>query len=155
MPLDGIEGTDERRWQQQLLDNGLAHSTVGTIHKILQMMLDDAVVDRYLPANPVHLPARRRRSRRQRGPRTEQLWAKPEEALRVAENASILSGPWAATLIITAAWTGMRWGEVVGMHRRFLRGDVYVIDDHEVELHEEDDGTLWLGPPKGYEGREV
>src|SRR5206468_169394 len=52
-------------------------------------------------------------------------------------------------LVITAAWTGCRWGELAGLHRDNvdLRRGVIVIDPLVGALHES--GSMrWLGPPK-------
>jgi integrase len=52
-------------------------------------------------------------------------------------------------LIVTAAWTGTRWGEIAGLQRdnTHLDDGVIVIDRHAGGLHES--GTrMWLGPPK-------
>jgi integrase len=51
--------------------------------------------------------------------------------------------------MITAAWTGARWGELTGLQRinTHLGDGVIVIDPDIGALHEVD-GTLELGPPK-------
>ncbi|MEV7046619.1 site-specific integrase [Amycolatopsis sp. NPDC051061] len=61
----------------------------------------------------------------------------------------MLGGPIARLLVITAAWTGCRWGELAGLHRDNvdLRRGVLVIDPLVGALHES--GSMrWLGPPK-------
>ncbi|NIH79662.1 hypothetical protein [Amycolatopsis viridis] len=45
------------------------------------------------------------------------MWATPEQVVAIAAQASALVGLWAGLLIITAAWTGARWGELIGLHR--------------------------------------
>ena len=47
------------------------------------------------------------------------MWATPSEVLAVADNAARLpiGGPAAALLIVTAAWTGARWGEIAALQR--------------------------------------
>lgn len=63
--------------------------------------------------------------------------------------ATLLGGYGSGLLVITAGWTGARWGELAGLTRE--RVDVLLgtirIDRHDGCLHE---GTrsLWLGPPK-------
>ncbi|OLB81528.1 MAG: hypothetical protein AUI14_03025 [Actinobacteria bacterium 13_2_20CM_2_71_6] len=52
-------------------------------------------------------------------------------------------------LVITAAYTGMRWGELTGLHRDNLHLDQAIIHVHpEVGALHEVDGRLFLGPPK-------
>ena len=78
------------------------------IRTILSMILDDAVDERLIPADPVR---RRRRCGRRRdhtpSPR-ERVWAMPDQVLRIAEQATRLGGPSAGLLVITTAWTGCR-----------------------------------------------
>lgn len=59
----------------------------------------------------------RRRSKRRHQPRTERTWASPEQVLAIATQAAALVGNWAAVLIITAAWTDARGGELAGLRR--------------------------------------
>ncbi|MDS0139273.1 MULTISPECIES: hypothetical protein [unclassified Amycolatopsis] len=73
----------------------------------------------------------------------------PEQVVRIAEQTGLLGGPIARLLIITAAWTGCRWGELAGLHRDNvdLRRGVIVIDPLVGALHES--GSMrWLGAPK-------
>jgi hypothetical protein len=79
----------------------------------------------------------------------EKTWATPEQVLRVADQAGQLGGPTARLLIITAAWTGCRWGELTGLHRRNvdLVHGVITIDREYGSLHESR-STRWIGQPK-------
>jgi hypothetical protein len=52
--------------------------------------------------------------------RQEIVWADPEQVLRVGLRACELVGGWAGLLIVTAAWAGARWGELLGMRRHNL-----------------------------------
>lgn len=73
----------------------------------------------------------------------------PEHVLRIAKQATILGGPSAGLLIITAAWTGSRWGELASLQRDHvhLNRRVIVIDPEFAALQKSAHG-LWLGPPK-------
>jgi integrase len=89
----------------------------------------------------------------------------PAEVLAIADNAARLpnAGPAAAVLIVTAAWTGARWGEIVGLQRHNTHlhnprdnsgGNGYdagcgriVIDPHIGAIVESSRGVE-LGPPK-------
>jgi integrase len=61
----------------------------------------------------------------------------------------MLGGPTARLLIITAAWTGCRWGELAGLHRRNVDLDrgVITVDTWYGSLHESN-SQRWIGPPK-------
>jgi integrase len=52
-------------------------------------------------------------------------------------------------MIVTAGWTGCRWGELAGLHRANLRleEDRLIVDGELGALHEGCHGQ-WLGPPK-------
>ncbi|WP_328444164.1 tyrosine-type recombinase/integrase [Amycolatopsis sp. NBC_00438] len=107
------------------------------------MLLTDAAAEGLIPFNPV------RRGRRSRLAVPERIWATPEQIVRIAEQAGVLGGPIARLLVITAAWTGCRWGELAGLHQDNvdLRRGVIVIDPLVGALHES--GSMrWLGPPK-------
>jgi integrase len=61
----------------------------------------------------------------------------------------MFGGSVARLLVITAAWTGCRWGELVALHRDNLDLDAgrLVVDAEVGSLHESR-GRRWLGPPK-------
>lgn len=143
--LSDITGITVAAWTKRLRTS-YAPATVSTITKILSMMLADAADDRLIPANPIRP---RRRGKRTRVKAREQIWATPQEALHVADNAAALVGPWAGMLIVTAAWTGARWGELTGLQRPNVHLDdgTIVIDPDIGALHEIN-GHFELGPPK-------
>lgn len=92
--------------------------------------------------------------RPRRGPRAlqpvaERVWATPEQVVQVAENATGLGGTSMGLLVVTAAWTGMRWGEIAGLQRSNLDLDdgVLLVDRYAGGLHESG-ARMWLGPPK-------
>jgi integrase len=144
--LDAISGLAVHTWGKKLRADGYAQATVVTIIKVMSMMLADATDERLIPANPIQP---RRRGKRRHEIRTERVWATPEQVLGVAAQAAALVGDWAAVLMITAAWTGARWGELAGLSRRntHLDDGAIVIDRHTGALHEVN-GRLELGPPK-------
>ena len=115
--LADISGIKVAVWAKQLRATGYAPSTVSGVTKLLSLLLSDAVEERLIVANPIRA---RRRGRHRPTRRVERIWATPQEALAVADNAARLpgAGPGAAVLIVTAAWTGARWGELVGLQRR-------------------------------------
>jgi integrase len=150
MDLKDISGMEVHKWAAGLRRGGYAHSTVTTLVKLMSMMLADAARERLIPENPIHP---QRRGRRQHIHRREVAWARPEQVLRIALQAAQLVGGWAGVLIITAAWTGARWGELTGLQRHNLylhtsaTAGRMVIDPHHGALHEVE-GRLFLGPPK-------
>ena len=147
-PVVGCDhGVGVTEWARELERDGYAPSTVSSQLNLLSMLLTDAADERLIPFNPVR--RRRRRGRRSRRAVVERVWATPEQVVRIAAQAGLLGGPIARLLVITAAWTGCRWGELAGLHRDNvdLRRGVIVIDPLVGALHES--GSMrWLGPPK-------
>jgi integrase len=146
--LADISGIKAAVWAKELRAQGYSPRTVSGIVKLLSLLLADAAEERLIPANPI-----RARRRAERVP--ERIWATPTEVLAVADNAALLpgGGPDAAILIVTAAWTGARWGELTGLQRTHTHLDtgrgtgVIVINPDLGTLHESSRG-LALGPPK-------
>jgi integrase len=147
--LGDITALDVTTWLKQLRVH-YAASTVRTIRTMFSMLLDDAVEQRLIPLSPMHHHRRRGRRRDHTPSRAEKVFAMPEHVLRIAEHATELGGSSAGLLVITAAWTGCRWGELTGLqsdHIDLARG-VIVIDPDHGALHESGAHGLWLGPSK-------
>ena len=145
--LVSLSTLDINVWVKEKYEAGYAPATVAGFVKVLSMLLDDAVDERLIPVNPVR--RRGRRGRRSRRVPVEQVWATPEEVVRIAAQTTVLAGDTVGTLILTAAWTGCRWGELAGLHRDNLDLVVgqLVIDPRVGALHESPT-SRWLGPPK-------
>lgn len=122
------------------LGKRLSPRSVADVIMVLSMVLQEAVEDRRVPFNPcrgVRIP---------KGIRAERPHATAEQvAAIVARQARRSDG----LLILTAAYTGMRWGELTGLTRDnvdLTTGSIHVHPNvgalHEVE------GKLFLGPPK-------
>ncbi|TDV42140.1 tyrosine-type recombinase/integrase [Actinophytocola oryzae] len=146
--LGEITASAVTEWLKQLRQR-YAASTVVTLRTILSMILDDAIDERLIPANPVRRRRRRGRRRDHAPTPRERVWAMPDQVLRIAEQATQLGGPSAGLLVITTAWTGCRWGEIAGLQRDHIDLDrgVITIDPETGALHESAH-ELWLGPPK-------
>ncbi|MBK1789234.1 site-specific integrase [Prauserella sp. ASG 168] len=146
-PLGEITALDIDAWVKESWEEGYAAATVVSWVKLLSMILNDAVAQRLIPVNPVR--QRRRRGRRCQTIARERIWATPEQVLRIANQAGMLGGQIARLLVITAAWTGCRWGELAALHRDNLDLDNgrLVVDARVGSLHESR-GRRWLGPPK-------
>jgi integrase len=135
------------KWISDLRQLGYANTTVATIIKVLSMILTDAADEGLIPTNPIR--RYRRRGRRSHRLERERVWATPTEVLRIAAQAEALGGETAGLLIITAAWTGCRWGELAGLQRHNVDLDrgILIIDPRIGALHESAH-TRWLGSPK-------
>jgi integrase len=147
--LGDITALDIATWLKQLRAV-YAAATVTTIRCVFSMLLDDAVNQHLIPTSPARQYRRRGRRRDHAPSKAEKVFAMPEHVLRIAQQATELGGPSAGLLVITAAWTGCRWGEITGLQRDHVHLDrgVIVIDPDSGSLHESAVHGLWLGPPK-------
>jgi integrase len=152
--LDEITSVKIKAWRKDLSRTGLADVTVDGIVKLLGLILADAADARIIPAAP---NLKRRRGRRRRAATREKVWATPAQVLQICDQAFLYYGWGAAILILVAAFTGARWGELVGLRRRNLHltrhdDDTYSgyfdIDPDTGTLHESSAGRLWLDEPK-------
>lgn len=87
-------------------------TTVGHALTLLSMILTGAADAGLIPANP--LAGRRRKTGNGHGAeRREEVWAQPEEVVRIYQRLGGVTG----LMVLTEAWTGLRWGELAGLHR--------------------------------------
>lgn len=142
-----ISSTDIAAWEKRERALGYAESSIKTWRATLHLILADAVDEGLRESNP----ATRRRGRGKRSGRSRSRG--PEKAvttalgmLLIAERAALLSGRDDEFIaVILAGFTGMRWGELVGLELEFVRpGAVRV----EWQLYELDTGELIRCPPK-------
>lgn len=146
--------SDVAVWEKQQRAAGYAETSIRGRRKVLHLILADAVDEGLRESNP----ASRRRGR---GRRTGQSWKRAPEkaitsplgALLVAERAALLSGrDDEFVAVILMGYTGMRWGEVVGLELPFVRPTSVRI---EWQLYELDSGELLRCPPKDESRRTV
>jgi integrase len=113
----------------------------------LHLILADAVEDGLIPSNP----AAKRRGRGKRVGRSQHRGAEKAittavGVLLIAERAALLSGrDDEFVAIVLMGFTGMRWGELVGLETQYVRPAGVRI---EWQLYELDNGQLHRCPPK-------
>ncbi|MEW2095117.1 LacI family DNA-binding transcriptional regulator [Streptomyces halstedii] len=144
--LAGILRSDVERWEKG--EKAVyAPSSVKTWRSTLHLILEDAIDEGVITSNP----AARRRGRgkragrsRDRGP--EKVITDPLGALLLAERAALLSGrDDEFVAVILKTYTGMRWGEIVGLETEFARPGIVRV---EWQLYELDTGEMVRVPPK-------
>lgn len=155
-PLAKIETTSVEDWITEMVTEvrdpddaekvtkpGYSATVVIRAHSVLAGILDRAVRDRRLVANKArlveNLPKKRRRPH---------VYLSHQQVDTMAESA----GEW-RTLVLLLAYTGLRWGEAVGLRvgdLNLLRRRVQV-ERNAVEVG----GTFHVGTPKSGEGRSV
>jgi integrase len=141
-------------WERRERGAGYADSSIRSWRALLHLVLADAVEDGLIPANP----AAKRRGRGRRAGRSQHRGAEKAITtalgiLLIAERAALLSGrDDEFVAVVTKGFTGIRWGELVGLEPRYVRsGGIRV----EWQLYELDDGQLHRCPPKDESRRTV
>jgi integrase len=142
--LADIKPIDVKGWIQDL-ESHYKPSTIGQIRGLFLMILDDAVSEGLIDINPASVG--RRRGKWVDTAKQEKTWASAEDVIRIAENVRLLAGQWSYVLVILAAYTGMRWGELVGLEREYIWFDGKALRV-EWQLMQRDDGTFEKLPPK-------
>jgi integrase len=141
-----------RRWASSCgprpARTGISPRTARAARTLLGTILGDAATTKppLIPYNP----ALRSRNRGRRTGRRLQLspqraWAAPLETLLLAERAALMTGrDEDFTMILTIGYTGLRWGEAIGLERGYLHpGEIHV----EWQLRELN-GRFHRLPPK-------
>ena len=140
-PLTRLSPLDIRAWLAEELAEGRAASSVHRHYRTLRRVLQVAVETDMLAKNPcaaVQPP---------QVPTTEMRFLTAAEVADLAEATS----PWYRTFIYTAAYTGLRWGELTGLRRKrvdLLRKNVTVAEQLTAV-----DGKILSGEPKTRAGR--
>ena len=137
--LDAITRTDVKAFARALASD-LAPVTVRSIITVLGLVLREAIDEHYLLFDPTA------RLRLRDGPSEPRPTVTPDQVRRLAARMPNLQ---ARMLVITAAYTGMRFGELAGLRRGHVHLDrplIHVAADSGA-LHEVS-GDRWLGPPK-------
>lgn len=144
MALIKINATAVSRFIGGLLEDGrLAPATVRKIGQVLAKVMRDAVGAGLIARSPcdnIRLPAEGRR---------EMAFLTPAQVMELAR---AVGSDW-EDLVLAAAFTGLRWGELVG-----LRVDRVDIDRRTISVVEqvvEVSGRFEWGPPKTAAGRRL
>lgn len=142
-----ITPADVANWEKGERALGYAESSIKTWRATLHLILADAVDDGLRDSNP----ASRRRGRGKRAGRSRNRG--PEKAvtdalgiLLIAERAALLSGrDDEFVAVVLKGYTGIRWGELVGLETQYVRRTGLRV---EWQLYELDTGELHRCPPK-------
>jgi integrase len=142
--LRSLEREEIAVWEKRL---PVSKRTAREARSTLTNMLNDAI-PRYIQANP----AARRRGKGRKGQRriaeaerTQKAWATPLQALLLAERCALLTGSETDfVMVVTAAFTGVRWGELLGLPPECVRPGELDIHWKLYELN----GRFYRGRPK-------
>lgn len=135
--IANIKPSDVRSWISAMMKHGLSPATVKAIHGTFSRVMNQAVLDGMVPRSPsfgVKLP--------KEDPGDEMNVIEPEKLVALA---SALK-PRFRALIYTAAYSGLRWSELVALkvhNLDLLKGTIHVRESL-VEVN----GTLFAGSTK-------
>ena len=140
--LDKINSQAVRTWRKRLLDDGRTTIVAAKSYRLLRAVLNTAVnEDRLLPENPC----------RMRGYDKEETAERPVGSISAVIALSELIERRYRALVLFAAFTGLRWGEIVALRALDLdleQGTVRVAR----KFAELQDGRRVAGPPKSSAG---
>ena len=142
-----ISTADVVQWEKRERAREYADASVRQWRTTLHLILADAVDEGIRESNP----AARRRGRGKRAGRSQNRG--PEKVITnalgvvlLAERAALLSGrDDEFVAVVTLGFTGMRWGELVGLGAQYLRQDAIRV---ESQLYELGSGQFLRCPPK-------
>ncbi len=153
--IDEIDAAEMDPWQLRMVRVGYAPRTAQDARRLLGNILGDAV-PKYIDYNPAAV----KRGKGRKGQRRIEAyqsavkgWPTPLEMVLLAERAALLAHDDDLFLqMITKAWTGLRWSEVLGLAAGSIVKDepVLVIDRKLYEL-----SGFYLGWPKDGSVREL
>ena len=114
------------KWENSIpARTGVSRRVARDARSLLCTILGDAAAAKppLIPYNPALRPRNRgRRTGRKLERAPQRVWATPLQALLVAERAALLTGrDDDFTMIITIGYTGLRWGETIGLESGYLR----------------------------------
>jgi integrase len=123
--LNSLTGEEITAWENDLpAAAGVSRRTARDARGLLHTILGDAAAARppLIPFNPAVRPRNRGRKTGRRLERSPQRpWATPLEVILAAERAALLTGrDDEFTMLLTIAYTGLRWGETIGLERDLL-----------------------------------
>lgn len=140
LPLDKITPGVVRSWHAGLLRDA-APTPTRQAYSLLRAMLNTAVADELLPRNPCTV----------RGAGLSRAGERTTATVAQVHALADAVPPRYRMLVLLAAWSGARWGELVALSRDRLdlEHGTMTIDRQYVELR---DGTLVLDTPKSAAG---
>lgn len=126
--LRSLNTLDINTWELALSRRGAngkrvcGEASAASARTLLHTILEDAIRLGMIPVNPAARLRNRGRKSGRGDTAQEEVWFTDLEAFLVAERCAALAGrPDDFIHLITLAYTGMRWGESIGLERKFFR----------------------------------
>ncbi|MFK8844757.1 tyrosine-type recombinase/integrase [Streptomyces sp. Ac-502] len=114
--IGDLSATTVAAWEKALRSR-LSKNYADGVISVFRTMMDDAVSEGLRRENPVTARKSRRRGRYQPKQEEEKVIATPRQALLVARNALEMRGLNEYAIVLASAYTGLRIGELAGVHR--------------------------------------
>lgn len=131
-----------RQWRTKLLDGGLSANRAAKVYRLLRAILYTAVDDGMIKRNPCRIKGADKETEHARPVATvSQVYALADAVPRRFR-----------VLVLLGAFTSLRWGELVNLHRVDVDAVAGVVEVADT-LSERDDGTLDAGSTKSDAGR--
>jgi integrase len=147
--LSDLSTEEITKWERALpSQEGITSRTARAARTLLGTMLGDAASTKppLIPYNPALRPRNRGRRtgrRLQRAP--QRIWATPLQVLLIAERAALLTRrDEEFIMILTIGYTGLRWGEAIGLEHEYAQPQEIHVEWQLRELN----GRFYRLPPK-------
>lgn len=143
-PLKSITRATVRTWLKSLRDSGRSATTTAKAYRLLRAVLTTATDDGLIRDNPCRVKGADRE-------------AAPERPVATVAQVYRLAGAVPARfrlLVLLAAFTGLRWGELGALRRSDLDRDTRTVRVTR-SLAQLSSGELVFGPPKSHAGERV
>lgn len=141
-PVSKVEHPAVKAWVAELVNSGRSATTVKRAFGVLSAILEEAVRERRILANPCRdIKTPRKVSR-------EHAYLSHEELHRLAAECGRHT-----TMVLVMGYTGLRWGEVIALRVKdadFVRNRL-TVSQNAVEVG----ATIHVGTPKSHERRSV
>lgn len=157
-PLNEIDALDVAAFEKAKRAQ-VSRKYANGIMELLRMMMDDAVFAGLIRVTPVR--ASSRRGTKEPVKKREAIVTDIPTVMAVCERLTAQE----ALMTLTALFTGMRWGEVIGVRRSFLdlhpaadgklAHGTYTIDEKIGAVHEDRGGRRFFAWPKEHKGRTI
>jgi integrase len=103
-------------WEKKLRQR-LSKNYADGIVSVFRTLMDDAVTEKLRGDNPVATRKSGRRGKYKPKPKDERVIATPRQVLLIARNALEMRGLNEYAIVLASAYTGLRIGELAGVHR--------------------------------------
>lgn len=142
VPLSQLTTPMVRRWHADLLSGGLGRSTTAKCYRLLRAILNTAIEDHHVVANPCAI----------KGAGVEAAPERPIPDIGRVYAAADTVSPRHRALVLLAAFCGLRKGELFALRRRDV-DMLHRLIDVQAQRQESKAGRQLVGPPKSEAGR--